>query len=305
MRLRFLLNLIMVLTSLSAFAQKPEVKTITAEATYPARFSESETSGCLHAREMAILEGLQKEFNVTMSGFTEIRDRTGHESQGTAITASTVRGECLEIIKEDITPTRTEHGINYHAKVKFLARAIERDPDPIDVRLLYGPDPERCIVKNQFVAGDNFYLYVKSPVDGYLTVYIRDDDEYQTMQAILPYEGKGGEAYQIKADTPYIFFSKADAEPEMALACRPLKLYSRKSADINTVFVLFSRTPFTRPATNKNKTAEVSVNISGEEINLMPRETKYRDFQKWRNKLLSQDPYFQSIERLFEVEKRQ
>lgn len=282
------------MTSAPAFCQEAEVVKITQTAEIFATADESENSGRQRAIEEARIEGIRKHFGLSLRQTNEITDRVQGGPQAYSVTTTDVNGEWIEDFKNpkvEISPA--EGGKKYKATVYGLARRISRQHVDLDVRLLYGTDSERQQCKGDYNEGDNFYLYFCSPIDGYLVVYLRDDDEDQTMQAILPYDGQGGEAYPIKADKEYIFFSKEMAEPEMARATSSFKLYSRKQKDVNVAYIVFSPNPFSRSKTKENRSQEQSAVIGTEKINLMPRETTAKEFNKWLSKRQVEDSRLQ------------
>lgn len=300
-----LLFAIMSITSITAFCQKAEVVDITETAEIFATKNESEASAKQRAIEAAQLEGLYKAFGMSISQMYEITESSEDGTQAFSISTTDVNGEWIQDLAEPkITVKPSDGGYWYIATVKGRGRRIAREHVDLDVRFLYGLDEDRQQCKGDYDEGDNFYLYFCSPIDGYLTVYLRDDDENQTMQAILPYEGQGGEAYTIKADKKYIFFSKEKAEPEMAKFTRALKLYSRKWVDVNTVYIVFSPNPFSRSKTTENKSEEQTVNIGSQKINLMPRETTAKNFRKWLSKRQCEDYKLQLKQKQITIKKK-
>lgn len=296
---------IMSITSITAFCQKAEVVDITETAEIFATKNESEASAKQRAIEAAQLEGLYKAFGMSISQMYEITESSEDGTQAFSISTTDVNGEWIQDLAEPkITVKPSDGGYWYIATVKGRGRRIAREHVDLDVRFLYGLDEDRQQCKGDYDEGDNFYLYFCSPIDGYLTVYLRDDDENQTMQAILPYEGQGGEAYPIKADKKYIFFSKEKAEPEMAKFTRALKLYSRKWVDVNTVYIVFSPNPFSRSKTTENKSEEQTVNIGSQKINLMPRETTAKNFRKWLSKRQCEDYKLQLKQKQITIKKK-
>ncbi len=301
----FFLFLMISITAQSTFGQKAEVVDITETAEIFATDNESVASSRQRAIEAAQLEGLRRAFGMSISHMYEIAERSEEGTQAFAISTTDVNGEWIQDLAEPkITVKPAEGGSWYIATVKGRGRRIAREHVDLDIRYLYGLDADRQQCKGDYDEGDNFYLYFCSPIDGYLTVYLRDDDENQTMQAILPYEGMGGEAYPVKADQKYIFFSKGTAEPEVAKYARALKLYSRKWIDINTVYVVFSPNPFSRSKTTENRSAEQTVNIGTEKINLMPRETTAKNFRKWLSKRQCEDYRLQLKQKQITIKKK-
>ena len=125
-----------------------------------------------------------------------------------------------------------------------------------------------------FKNGDDLYLYFRSPVDGFLTVYLLDKT-IKTVYALLPYKNSSKPAFEVKHDEGYVLFSSkhnVDAGNEVdeyTMTCGV-------QAEHNTLFVIFSPNPFTKV-------------ISTDSKEQLPREVPFEDFQKWLSKKRSQE----------------
>ncbi len=92
-----------------------------------------------------------------------------------------------------------------------------------------------CPLKNcstdEFEDEQNMFLYVKSPVDGYLSVFL---DDGTTVYRLLPYRRMGTqESVKIEGDKTYILFSR-EIENFGVLADR-IELFTNKDEERNTL----------------------------------------------------------------------
>lgn len=276
--------------------------TVEAEDNYPAPYTMSPAEARHNAIEYVRFVALRQAFGEIMGSENTIIDtHNGDETQTFAYSRSEseTNGEWIKDLIDPVivSETQDKFGTMYRVRVKGLARRIEHIPIDIDCRLLCnGTDKDRDRLRGgEYYDGDNFYVYFSSPEAGYLAIYIEDDDDYSnaTMQAILPYDGQNVKAYPIAADSEYVFFSLANAEESVVDYAGGLKMYARKKVDINRVHIIFSPNEFSRSSTEENRRAERTARIAGEEVNLMPRETTYKNFKKWLSKARKRDPRMQ------------
>ena len=158
----------------------------------------------------------------------------------------------------------------------------------LDIRLLRGgldPDKNKVGPHDIYKEGDRMYTYFSSPVDGYLMLYLVDNDNIKNPRVgrLLPYpsENGDGDALPVKANHPYIFFSEEKAEPELAEITQELIMEcpNRKretDMDFNIIYVIFSREPFTKATDDSAHTTGVPT-------------TRMVNFQKWLVKRLQND----------------
>lgn len=227
------------------------------------------------ALEQAKIKALADNFgvNISMTNRTSIvsneeNSTTSFVSMGT----SDVQGEWLETIgtpqwskKEDGTLTA------YTVQLKGRIREWNRSSVDIEARLLRNyPDTVRGKMRNDtYYHGDSTYVYFKSPVDGYVAIYITDElSDNKVAQRLLPYPRQGGQAYHVLADEDYYFFSKSKAPNRDRRFVVTERMGCYGQFDINKFYVIFSPTPFTKAN---------DVNVSSD----MPNQLPLADFHKW------------------------
>ena len=149
---------------------------------------------------------------------------------------------------------------------------------------------EEKFESDTFKSGDDMYLYFKSPVDGYLTVYLLDETT-QEVFCLLPYKASGEGAYRIEHDKPYILFSaeKEQGEPnivdEYTMTCN-------RSTEFNDLYIIFSPNPFSK-ANSKDAINEV-----------LPRQLSYEEFVRWLVKVKKMDVQIISTIKNLSINKR-
>ena len=193
------------------------------------------------------------------------------DSQFFSLGGSEVKGEWIETTQEPI------YNISYEGdmlvvsvEVKGRIREIVSSGIDFTAKVLRNGIEEK-FESNQFRSGDDMFLYFKSPVDGYLTVYLLDET-IQEVFCLLPYKASGQGAYRIEHDKPYILFS-AKNDLENANIVDEYTMTCSREIEYNDIYIIFSPNAFTKANTNE----------STEDV--LPRQLSFEDFQKWLVKL--------------------
>lgn len=144
----------------------------------------------------------------------------------------------------------------------------------------YKADKE--LATDVFKNGDDFFLYFKSPIDGYLTVFLFDITAGEAY-CLLPYQDSGAGSYPIKFNEEYYFFSPNHAKggegkvDELVLTCA-----KEKPEEYNQLFIIFSPNPYAK------KMATTGQKQLTDEL-VIPSSLGYMDFNKWLMKCQQKD----------------
>lgn len=187
---------------------------------------------------------------------------------------SEVKGEWLR------TDGEPEYEVDYadgmlivEVRVKGIIREIVNAAVDFQAKVLCNGTEDK-FEREEFREGDDLYLSFRSPVDGFLTVYLIDDAG--TAYCLLPYRGDSGGRVAIKGNRRYVFFSAADAPPEQRNLVDEYTLTCEKMAELNQIYVIFSPKLFTKAVDYDREV-------------LQPRELPYEEFQEWLFKCRKQD----------------
>lgn len=273
--------LLLINTFLCIHAQK--LVKVKGECTYQLPENVSLEDGKIIALERAKTQALADAFGtiITQRNSTIIENSEKKTALDfLSLGGSEIKGEWIETLGEPNFQIISENGmIAIKVEVKGKAREIKSADICFEAHLLRNG----TTIKNEsteFHNGDDLYLYFKSPVNGYLAVYLLDHTS-QEVFCILPYRSSGAPSYQIEHDKPYIFFSSQLSEndpgevDEYVLTCK-------KTIEQNTIYILFSPNLFTKASTQ-----EPSKN--------MPRQLSYIEFQKWLGKCKAKDTMMQNL----------
>jgi hypothetical protein len=258
---------------------------------YPER--ESLTQARDHALELAKINALENAFGtlVMQGNSVYIENKKTGEKVETKTTFkmignTAVKGEIIQVLKTDYKETVRKEKIN-RKKVEItyidcsvLLEAKEINDTKIEI-VAYPLNSTKIVRPNTvFYDGDDLFVYFKSPLNGYVTIFLDDNKQ---AQCLLPYRKmpKGiEEAMPVVADKEYIFFSD---KPEYNyfdddfFAEDTYELVSSTEKDLNELYIIFSKQPLNKPmlneATNESKN------------NILPRTINSDEFKEWLIKI--------------------
>lgn len=207
-----------------------------------------------------------------VSSKTDVRTLSTHEVKGEWI--SDTRPAEQECFFDETMPNT----IIIKTKVWGEAREIVNKVD-VDVRLL--KDTFKEAVSDVFSNEQEFYIYFKSPISGYLAVYLIDTEE-EMAYCLLPYENDIHGSVPIKSNFDYILF-KDDA----------YMFITNRSVIYNHLSIIFSPNEFYKAKDEKHIKTE-------DELYQLPRNLSLKEYEKWIHKCKSRDA--QMIEKRITVQ---
>lgn len=297
MRLLFVILLAGLLASVAS-AQKP--RRVSGKAAL-----RMEDAYCIGDARRVVLndakfDALAREFGVLMVKGTS--SQLSSSQQGNQFSSSStlqskdnslVKGVWLEDEKTELRWELREQELWLVAEVSGKAREIATEGQvAIETGLLRCTEhPEACDT-HEFKEGNNLYMRFQSPQDGYLAVYMEEDNQvYQ----LLPYPAMKGDLLNhlpVAHDEQHILFSSKHGQYLRKEQRRMIEEYTlstgSKEALFNTVYVIFSPKPFDRPIMQVKDGLQV---VSPEK------------FQEWVSRNLASRNDFQAQRMFFTVSK--
>lgn len=272
---KIVLILIAMLSVSALYAQRTEK--VTGTYTYYAPENVSLEEAKRIALDRAKLQAIADEFGtiVSQSNSTVTINKNGQtDSRFLSLGGSEVKGEWIETTKEP------EYKVSYEGNMLIVSvtvsgkiREITNAGIDIIAKVLRNGTEEK-FESNEFRNGDDMYLYFKSPVDGYLDVYLLDETT-QEVFCLLPYKASGVGAYPIEHDKPYVLFSPKHEKNNPSFVDEYTLTCSRE-VEFNDLFVIFSPNPFNKA-------------IAEDSEELLPRLLSYNDYQNWVAKIRKKD----------------
>lgn len=279
-------------------ASAQRVKNVSGYYEYAQGENETPSHAKMEAIRKARLQALEGEFGtlVEQSNITVVKGgRTEFHSLG----LSDMRGDWLGDTKDaEVKTVMGEDGIIYfQARVWGRAREIVTAPIDLDAKLVRVSNGT-LIETYEFNHEEQYFVTFRSPVDGYLALYMMDDDG--TSSRLLPYRYSPKKSYKIKANKDYLFFSreKNNEGDDLNVVDEYVMFADKYDIEYSRLYVIFSPNEFTHPMDNaggtvKGRTKEYET----------PREVDNEHMQDWLVKSRSMDKHMQVIRKDITIRK--
>ena len=273
--------------------EKGKVKTVEDTYLYEIPSNVSYAQACQFALVKAQNAAIEKEFgtSVSQNDMVLISNENGQSSTSFhSMTSGQVRGVWLGDVAEPKFERVLDGGrdllkVTVKGKIRELVTAgVEFEAKPLRVQ------PDKKLVSDTFKNGEDFFLYFKSPVDGYLTVFLFDILSNQVF-CMLPYQSSGKGSFAVTHDKEYYLFSAAKADPadgevdEVVLTCT-----EGNTEEYNNLYVIFS----------PNNYAKISSKVGQKQLSddlIVPSSLDYKEFNAWLTKYQQKDEQMQ-VERI-------
>ncbi len=267
-RHKYLISSLLLLTSLvlPQYANSQRTAKVTGKYEYIVTDNDNITlkEAKIKAIDLAKADALKNEFGVMVaSDFITSEHGTEDDSSSFYVmdTSSSVKGEWLGDEKEPVVSITTNgNDLIFTAEVWGTAREIVRAHTDLKWDITKDINGKK-VASDQFNTGERFFINFKSPIDGYVAVYLITGDD--DTACLLPYRKDTSGRVQVKGGKEYVFFDKT-VDPNASY----YKLSTKSLQEMNQVVVVFSPNPFSK-----------DVNVTSD-----PRKPNYlsqKDFAKW------------------------
>lgn len=280
MRYYFLI-LLFLLISLYSLGQR--VENICGEYKYivPENVSLAEAKAI--AIERARLTAIANEFGTTVS---QTNLATTHIENGTtrndflSLGETEVKGDWLGDTKEpEIRPVYENNQLVIYASVCGKVRELKTAEVELRMQIM-----SNGIETERFKNNDKVAIRFKSPVNGYVAIFVRDDNA-GIVSCMLPYANENGKARVVKNSKEYIYLSTDD--PIYPYQEETI-LVTNKKVEFNTFVLVFAETEFAMPLSDMGE--------------FVP-ELSVESFQRWLRKNRINDKTMQTIEKTIQINK--
>lgn len=267
----------------SFFVLAEKTKKVSIEYTYVVPENTSIDKAKNIAIERAQTQAIADEFGllILQTNSTILKNENGNsESKFYSVGDSEVKGEWIETTKGPEFDIIYEDGVLVLCvRMEGVVREIKQAAINYDLKILRnGTEPQ--FENSEFKSGDDLYVMFKSPIDGFLSIYLLGEDDQA--YCILPYSGQPNGAFEVKGNKPYVLFSTKDAMDEVSQEfVEELYLTCEKQLEVNQIYVLFSPNPF-----SKCLDEDIEVESDGK---ILPRHLDVANFHKWLAKCRKKD----------------
>jgi hypothetical protein len=263
-----LLSIYLLLFPLFTFAQVSKV--VTGESSFRIETYMSQNDAEERATELAKIDALITQYGQYIEQESNLDLKNGKvdfRSYG----QTKVKGEWIRNLNdpeftysEKMVKGKSERWIS--CKLKGEARRAIPKAD-LEVEILGCPD-KKCIT-DKFKNDQNLYVYVKSPLNGYLSVFL---DDGVNVYRLLPYRSmEGQKSVRIQADKEYVLFSSA--ENKFGLSTDALQVYTERQTEANTIIVVFSENDYSKPRLNDEQIDQNNL--------IIPKSLAKNYFENW------------------------
>lgn len=268
-----LLSLICLILPFCLYAQK--VVKGCATFTYYAEGNESPNQAKQKALQGAKLQVIADAFGTVVSQSTTSSDRVEDGKEKNyffQLSDSEVKGEWVEDVGEP------KYHVEYAQDMLIVTctvcgrvRELTNSATDFEAIVLKNGTEQR-FADTDFHAGDNIYLWFRSPVDGYVAVYLVDEE--MTAYCLLPYMNNATGQHPVKHNEEYVFFSSEMAKD--GASADEYFMLCENDMEQNRIYVIFSPEPFTKA-------------LDSQENERFPRQLTYDEFNKWLGKCRRHD----------------
>lgn len=263
-----------LLTAIAALAiictaNAGDIETVHGEYTYYGGKTESRADCERAALNGARAKALAEKFGTVVTQDTYQRDVVSDRGESTyfsMLNESALKGEWIADTKDPEFSYELDSDGYYIVTCKVSGKAKEISNDAVDFAASVLRNGTRTVnADTRFRSGDDMYLYLKSPVDGYVAAFLVDDKN--NVYSLLPYTNNTSGQVKVKHNKEYVFFHAASGEPEHG-EVDELVMTAEEDVEHNQLYVVFSPQPFSK----------VVDNYAGDN---MPRMLSYDSFNKW------------------------
>jgi len=246
------------------------------------------------AKQQAMINAIEETFGAYVEKDADVDIENG-KAKFKIIGQTLVRGDWLKTINEKFDEEKrkirgrygNEDELWISCEIEGMIREIKYPETTLNFTPLNCPDPV-CRTYD-FRAGEPFYLTFRTPVNGYLSVFMVD--ESNTAFRLLPYQSMPESyvhAVPVTADIPYIFFlnnKENDYFPGFSyMMVDEIVMTTDKSEEFLDLFVIFSKTDFTKPILDNVEESVGNYSI--------PKSLGREKFEDWLEDNRIHDPAF-------------
>ncbi len=250
------------------------------------------------AIELAIINAIENAFGTYVEQQMDMLIEDGNTSYN-IIGSTKVMGEWIETIGEpeisiDTRKENTNYGkqnVNYiSCRIKGKVRALV--PRAIlNYEIMNAPNLESRT--RSFYNKEQLYVYFKSPISGYVSIFLQDREG---VSRILPYEEmeeKYVNGVIVDSDEEYIFFSKSHKfYTQKKVDEIEICMDENKPVEYNILYIIFSEEEYIKPSLVDSKEMEEYK---------IPQSLSKKNFEKWLSKNRISSKSFQVIKEKISV----
>lgn len=291
---RVIICIVMVAFYLPSFSQDNKEFTVEGDTTYVAPKNLTREMAEQKTLQLARIKALEKKFGIYVD-MLNILDIINYDEKShigaVSISESDVKGEWLETIEENVEQMPDFDGLwVFRAHVKGRAREIVSSGIDLTAKILRNGTDESD-ESNVFLHNNRMYLLFRTPVDGFLAIYIVDDKN--KVNCLLPYDEQKNGIYNVSANHDHYFYN----------GNKRLTTMIDSDWGVWYVYFIFSPNPFTKAVDVAPKDSS-SKDPSSSKRTILPRQLENEDFQRWLSRCRREDTKLTYIKKPLIIKKK-
>ena len=272
--------------------QAQNTQTITGTYRYYVPTNESMEVARHTAIQRARITALAKEFGETLSQTQTLlaKEDNGQLSDALYVSGDNiVNGEWLNDTEEPIVEQGFDNNQLYiQATVCGTAQRLSQSSVELKYQLFRNTADNKATTI--FTAGDQLYLSLQSPINGFVAVYLID--ETKTAYCLLPYRNQKSGSQFVEANNQYLFFD-AKGDPNNIIDEYELNCDDGISMAFNDLYIIFSQNDF-------SKSIDYETGKSNAGLDL-PRSLPLDSFLNWLNRQRASNTKMQVVKETISV----
>lgn len=231
------------------------------------------------AKHLAIINAIENVFGTYVEQETDLIIDNNTLSYN-IIGTTKVRGEWVKTLDINYSDEKREIETEFGKEIEIwitcnIKGKIKKTIPKANIKF----QPLNCLLEEcrtfQFISGESLYLHFKSPVNGYLTVFLYDND---MVYRLLPYDNmidKMITSVHVEADKDYILFTK-DKDYFQNTKVDEYEMFTETKIDYNTLYIIFAEEPYVKPILSKSQ--ELKEYKEGYRL---PKSLSMDEFNQW------------------------
>ncbi len=252
------------------------------------------------AIEQAKINAIESVFGTFVEQQTDMTIDDGITSFN-IIGSTKVKGEWIETtgepdISTHIRKEKTQYGMQdvtwVSCKIKGKVRAIIPRA-MLDYEIMNAPNIQART--RNFINGEQLYINFKSPVDGYISIFLEDKEG---VYRLLPYmqmnpEYKNGAL--VLGDVGYTFFSPSFNYFTKSIVDEMMMTLTKDKIEYNYIYIVFSEDEYIKPSLKESFQSQERI---------IPSSLSKWDFEQWLSNNRVSSTSFQVIKQKISIKKR-
>jgi hypothetical protein len=242
------------------------------------------------AVELAKINAIESVFGTYVEQQTNITVESG-KSDFSILGSTKVKGIWIREIDRKFTEEyREEKGEFGAEKILWITCQIKGEvkqatPQPA-IEYQVRNCPTKTCHTTRFLSGEQLYLWFRSPVKGFVSVFLEDG---AMVYRLLPYSYMlNSNGFPVEEDCEYLFFSPDDVKG-LLQSEKPdeIEMYTLRKRENNTLVLVFSANAFYKPQLDKETVNENRF--------IIPKSLKKEKFEEWLSDNRAATDHFQDI----------